>query len=408
MLMNRSRPLYGLSLIALLSLIIVIGVEMPRFYAIGPGLVGVVFMALYRPVFKKWPEISVPAFVIAAFIIGFGLLSALWSIDPEVSMKRSIGLAAILIPGAFLISLAQTLPAGVLRPHLRFIPYALIAAALLTGLELGLEGPLYRALRGTAEANIHDHIFNRGAVAAVLFFVPGLFILKETSNIKPLRILYPLSFVMMMLTVESQSAQMAFVLGLLTLWMFFYKSKWAWRILGALITVMIFAAPFIMPWMFDNFAIALNTMPFLGKGSGYAGGRLEIWDYVSRYALQNPWTGFGIESTRTITDFDSAKIFVKGTSILHPHNFALQLWMEFGVIGAALGSLLCGYLLWLMRTRLTPAQNRIVLPVFIAALSVSATGYGMWQSWWLGLLFMTVAVCIMAVKLQTSQTDKKL
>ena len=258
-----------------------------------------------------------------------------------------------------------------------------------------------------ADPNIQDHIFNRGAVALVLFFFPGYFILKETPGPRSLKILYPLAFVAMMITVESQSAQLAFIISILTAWLFFYKSKWAWGILGALITIMIFASPFIMPWLFDNYAQSLNTMPFLGKGSGYAGGRLEIWDYVSRYALQNPFTGFGLEATRTIENFDSAKLFYQDTSVLHPHNFALQLWMEFGVIGAALGSLFCAYILWIMYSRLTPAQNRIVLPVFIAALSVSATGYGMWQSWWVGLLFMTAALCIIAVKLQISQTDKK-
>jgi O-antigen ligase len=157
------------------------------------------------------------------------------------------------------------------------------------------------------------------------------------------------------------------------------------------------SAPFIAIWIYNHWAGFIDTLPLLGN-KGFAAARLEIWDYVSRYALQNPWYGYGLEATRHI-QFESKEIYQKTSIILHPHNFAFQTWIEFGLIGVFTAIGLFTGLILTMQKYLTPQQAYYVLPALVVTFSVASTGYGMWQAWWIGTLFTVAAICILAARM---------
>ena len=83
---------------------------------------------------------------------------------------------------------------------------------------------------------------------------------------------------------------------------------------------------------------------------------------------------------------------------LHPHNAALQVWLELGAPGAVLFALLVA-LVW-------GAFVRVEWPPLFAAaagatLAIGFVGcfgtYGIWQEWWLGTLsFSLFLVLVMA------------
>jgi O-antigen ligase len=83
---------------------------------------------------------------------------------------------------------------------------------------------------------------------------------------------------------------------------------------------------------------------------------------------------------------------------LHPHNAALQVWLELGAPGAALFALLVA-LVWgaLARAEWPP----LFAAAAGASLAVAFVGcfatYGIWQEWWLGTLsFSLFLVLVMA------------
>jgi O-antigen ligase len=198
-----------------------------------------------------------------------------------------------------------------------------------------------------------------------------------------------------MLTTDSQSAHL--IIGLCAIfWMGFPVSNTKiWYGFWALLTGLLFAAPWFAQYMF-------NVLPPMIEGvewfkQSYALNRLEIWDYIGRYIETNPIYGFGIEATRSIEDFDSAYLYDDKATVLHPHNFALQLWIEFGVMGAALGALAIGYVLKAM-SQLDAARARLGVTVFIGLLCPAATAYGMWQGWFIGLFFMMAGYCLIAMQ----------
>lgn len=126
--------------------------------------------------------------------------------------------------------------------------------------------------------------------------------------------------------------------------------------------------------------------------------RLEIWNFIAGHIFEHFLYGSGVEATRAIQSFDTNQIYYPSDTVLHPHNFALQIWIEFGLVGATLAVMFCAHMLHLIRTKLSVDNARVALPVFVAWLSVNTTGYGIWQSWWLGASFFTLALVVLVVR----------
>jgi O-antigen ligase len=65
----------------------------------------------------------------------------------------------------------------------------------------------------------------------------------------------------------------------------------------------------------------------------------------------------------------------------HPHNAALQIWVELGAVGAALTATALLLLLRLMASLRTESlAPRLAL--LMGAAAVSLVGHGAWQGWW--------------------------
>jgi O-antigen ligase len=65
----------------------------------------------------------------------------------------------------------------------------------------------------------------------------------------------------------------------------------------------------------------------------------------------------------------------------HPHNAALQVWVELGAIGAALA--IAVVVLLLRRIAKLPGEMLAVsLALLSAVAAVSLVGHGAWQAWW--------------------------
>lgn len=193
----------------------------------------------------------------------------------------------------------------------------------------------------------------------------------------------------MLALTQSQSGQLSFLIGGLTLLLFPHKMKASYVILALGIILAMFLTPYIVTMLYDALIDDAQTIPWLKDA--YAGNRLEIWEFVMRYALDSPLYGYGMEATRYITDFQHKHIYHPGTSVLHPHNFSIQIWMEFGIIGLIAAS---GFFIFIVRAiqNLDLCERKAIMAVFIATLSVASIGYGLWQSWWLGEFIFLAAI----------------
>lgn len=127
--------------------------------------------------------------------------------------------------------------------------------------------------------------------------------------------------------------------------------------------------------------------------------RLFIWHSVSQQIFERFWTGFGFGSSRyrsllaqgeDITILEGAEKLVLSApeNCLHPHNFMLQVWFDFGAIGVMLACFV-----WVTYwVKQYDKSNSYMIAFWGSALCIAATGISVWQSWWLILLVILMPI----------------
>jgi exopolysaccharide production protein ExoQ len=117
--------------------------------------------------------------------------------------------------------------------------------------------------------------------------------------------------------------------------------------------------------------------------------RIEIWNHAAKAIVEAPIFGNGIGAIRhlalpdnTITGY---RYLVKPPT--HPHDAALQIWLELGVVGVALFAVL----IWVVARSMGALRSPWRAAAIAAAAGVIFTAmvsYGFWQETWLGIIGM--------------------
>ncbi|HTK85250.1 MAG TPA: O-antigen ligase family protein [Patescibacteria group bacterium] len=373
---------------------------LPKIAGVLPAFAGALLFLSYYLVYRKDPPVtkSIIAWIVALVILAG--LSSLWAVNPS-ALRSAAGIGGVLIPAGLYIGLSFAAPAGVIDRVSRLFPVFYAVGVLLLVIDIYGGMPLYRMLHHVKvdRTSIPTDWDNRPATYFVLFFIPAAILAYfpvELSTVQR-RVRLAIVTIPMMFVLggtAAQSAQLAFVLEMLFLALFPYRFRLAGYALAAVFAVVILGAPWLMMAAFKYLPALLAGHEWFGRA--YANNRLEIWDYVSRYALKHPLYGFGVEATRVTTDFGTKQIYQKTSTILHPHNFVIQAWVEFGLLGASLVAGMMTHLL-LSLFRLEVRRQRAALPVLIGCLLFMSVSYGIWQAWFLGLLSAVMALTAIAM-----------
>lgn len=114
--------------------------------------------------------------------------------------------------------------------------------------------------------------------------------------------------------------------------------------------------------------------------------RLDIWQFAADRILEHPFMGWGL---------DASRVFSPDIQ-LHPHNGALQLWLELGAVGVALAATFWAWLF--IRVIKLTEKDRVLGAMATATasvfLTIGALSFGVWQEWWLALGAIAAAACI--------------
>lgn len=151
----------------------------------------------------------------------------------------------------------------------------------------------------------------------------------------------------------------------------------------------------------------LRSVPPIIRFSAYH--RTKIWEFSAARIAERPIFGWGIGASRripggnTIVDINRdlgypGRRIVSTAAImpLHPHNAALQVWLELGLIGAILLAVLCGGVpLACLRAAWSRASMAAGLAIFSTAYIIAMLSYSLWQSRWNALLWLVAANAIL-------------
>ncbi|MDB5416781.1 MAG: hypothetical protein JWP50_200 [Phenylobacterium sp.] len=103
--------------------------------------------------------------------------------------------------------------------------------------------------------------------------------------------------------------------------------------------------------------------------------RMGFWSHALDWIADHPIRGWGLDASRS---------FGPGI-VLHPHDGALQIWLELGAPGA----LVAAAFWWLTLNRLSRPAPDLAATALAASASVyllfGALNFGVWQEWWLAL-----------------------
>ncbi len=158
------------------------------------------------------------------------------------------------------------------------------------------------------------------------------------------------------------------------------------RLAAVLCVVAIVTAPLTFPKLATVPAINSDLMAV--KNSAWH--RAQIWHFVGGRIAERPLLGWGMNTARVIPGGKAEVAPGMEALPLHPHNDALQLWLELGVVGALALAAILGKL-WLL------VPDPALPPILIAgrAMALAAglfsliVDYGVWQEWWLAALFIS-------------------
>jgi len=338
-----------------------------------------------------WRRVRGVALLFAVLLV-WGGLSALWAVAPGHSLLIALRLAGLFAAGLALIAAASEIAAP-MRLLLCFVAGLAIALALAV-VQLRTQGALTNPL---SHREFIEPALNQAEDGFAFLILP----LTATLILRRQRIL---ALVLAVVTVAvigvlvGDAARVAFIVGVVVAALLY---RWRDRLTQAAAVaslVLILTAPQLFPPL-AGITIARDAAAEIKFSAWH---RLEIWSFVGARIAEKPLFGWGLDSARAIPGGTDLTPEGRPWLPLHPHNAALQLWLELGWPGAVWLALFIGGL-WL-------AVGAAPWPLLYAAatggslvtaLLVALGSYGIWQEWLISSEFLTLFVILVMARLAT-------
>lgn len=377
------------------------GVVFPLIFSLLPALFGLIASGLLY--FSAGHRIKISKKLLL-WMIALGILcfaSTIWAYNPEGTLKRAVKVSALLLLSLPFIFVLKEMPDSARRILIRFLPLSLIAQGVIVIIELYYNFPLYRLISGLGDQVIPSHILNKHTATMVMLFPFGFyFALLGRRYI--LAVLLSVVTLILFFRTDSQAAQLAFLVGIMA----YPACRFLLRLFTAGVfafTVFLLAAmPFLSPIAFDKFADDIRENGQIMRQASMEM-RLENYDFISRKIMEKPLTGFGMDSTRYMR-FETEQKFHPSDMVMHPHNMALQVWIEFGALGVAFFSAFAIFLYGLIRNN-NLRDRCLIMTVFCIATVFLMVSWSIWASWLTGLMLALAGLCLFSRNMP-DQSDK--
>ncbi len=113
--------------------------------------------------------------------------------------------------------------------------------------------------------------------------------------------------------------------------------------------------------------------------------RMGYWAHAQDWIAARPLQGWGLDASRA---------FGPGIQ-LHPHDGALQIWMELGLIGAVAAAIFWSDVLTRLSRKTADLAPAASAGSAIVYLTFGAVSFGVWQEWWLAAGALAATLCVL-------------
>jgi O-antigen ligase len=320
--------------------------------------------------------------LILACLLVWPLFSALWSIAPAVSLLAWLRVTAMCCIGA--LAWKASVDSAPLAPRaVQWLTLTLILVCLLILLEQlptrGVMGLVAEHTGGDINSFLRKTV-NRGLCALAILIWPIFFGLERMGQ-RRLGVGLVVLLGIALMNMQSMSAQLGYVAGLLTLLLVRSLPRFAPLFLMMAVPVLFFAMPFLTMWLLHQ-PITISHLPQLRDISS---GRILIWPALLEAASGHDWLGSGIKTSNLfVIPKATLDAIPLDATPLHPHHSMLQIWLELGTIGLALVTVALALLLRRLRANFAPSHpaQAAIYATVLAYLGAGFSSFSIWQNWW--------------------------
>lgn len=262
-----------------------------------------------------------------------------------------------------------------------FIIEATSGGMLGAWIEFRVEGSSEFVLQALHRAKI---TLSRGATAFLMLAGPlSLWLWRRQSALaRGLAVMLIISGGVAAIAFEVEANIVAAMMGALVVAAALHQPRFVAQLLLTVIAVFILAAPLLM-------AAGLALLPENASETlppSWAW-RVEIWRAVLEQISAAPLFGHGLDSMRVMSDPGVIQGFEIERLPMHAHNAGLQIWVETGLVGAALcAATLMALAYGLDLAPLNTDQLTGLAYVGTVWFVTVTLGYGLWQEWHHGAL----------------------
>jgi O-antigen ligase len=330
-----------------------------------------------------------PVLLLGLLLMAWGAVTSLWAPEPGRGAMLALTMAAMMLLAHGAAAAAQ---GAWLLPWIGF-GLVLGLAAAFADWQSG--NALRAAVRGLKEVPEALMFGLKPAASLMALLLPIGFALPWPWFARAVLLLAGGA---VLISLPGETARLATIAGLGAALFSLAAPRLGPRLVGALVALAVLVMPLLVGFIpkIPSASLPLSAVH-----------RLVIWDFAAARIAEKPLAGWGMEASRALpggrarpdaATLDRLNItnpaqrgFMAQAHVevmpLHPHNGALQLWLELGGIGALIGAaliLLLGF-----------AASRSAAPAVGAGMLASAavTGmlsFGLWQAWWVASLLLAM------------------
>jgi O-antigen ligase len=329
--------------------------------------------------------------VAAALLVLLMAASALWSLAPARSLQTAGAAGSVIVAGALAAAALRVEGLGRWR-------MALLAGFLLLVLLLLFEMASAGTLRGWLTQAVGAvprrwgaETLSRPVVLVCLLAWAVALALRGWMRVLPL-----LLAAIVVSVAELHTARFGLAAGIAGAAVVWVIGPVAVRAAGYAVAAAVIAMPMLVAFVLEP-----SRWQWLAEFRNSALHRLYIWSFVNDFVFERPLYGWGAEASRSLPGGDRPAPSGGFLIQLHPHNGAMQVWVELGLAGA----LLAAAIVVIVTSRIAALPERrhqaVGLGLFATATSFWLFSFGIWQAWWLGAL--VIGACAFAVALKADR-----
>ena len=336
-----------------------------------------------------------PVLLLGLLLMAWGAVTSLWAPEPGRGAMLALTMAAMMLLAHGAAAAAQG------ERLMPWIGFGLVLGLSAAFVDWQSGNALRAAVRGLKEVPEFLMFGLKPAASLMALLLPIGFALPWPWFARAALLLAGAA---VLISLPGETARLATIAGLGAALFSLAAPRLGPRLVGALVALAVLVMPLLVGFIPKIPSASLPPS---------AVHRLVIWDFAAARIAEKPLAGWGMEASRALPGGrarpDAATLdrlnmtnpaqreFLALAHVevmpLHPHNGALQLWLELGGIGALIGAaliLLLGF-----------AASRSAAPAVGAGMLASAavTGmlsFGLWQAWWVAsLLLAMVALALL-------------